>query len=191
MTDPSRSNAQGRRRAYLLAALIVANVLCAFFFLVDVISDFESFTSEDAPHLRVEAFAAAVLVLGTGFLMYELRRLLQRNAAMETGLRAARGEMGAVIDRFFAEWGLSAAERDVAMFLLKGLDNEAIARLRGTAAGTVRAQSASIYAKAGVDGRSQLMSVFLEELLGEGLPPADRPARQAAHQEAGLDETQS
>ena len=95
---------------------------------------------------------------------------------METGLQIARGEMGSVIERFFAEWHLTTAERDVAMLLIKGYDNEAIARLRGRAAGTVRAQCARIYAKAGVDGRSQLLSIFMEELLGERLlPAASRP----------------
>jgi len=33
----------------------------------------------------------------------------------------------------------------------------------------VRAQCAKIYAKAGVDGRSQLLSVFLEELFAQGM----------------------
>ena len=81
----------------------------------------------------------------------------------------ASAEMQAVIDKYFAEWRLSDAERDVALLLLKGLDNETIASIRGTATGTVRAQCAGIYAKAGVDGRSQLMSVFMEELLSEPL----------------------
>ena len=115
------------------------------------------------------AVAAVVLVVGTSFMILELRRILQRNASMEIGIRAARGEMQAVIDKYFAEWRLSDAERDVALLLLKGLDNETIASIRGTATGTVRAQCAGIYAKAGVDGRSQLMSVFMEELLSEPL----------------------
>ena len=57
--------------------------------------------------------------------------------------------------------------------------------MRGTAPGTVRAQCTSIYAKAGVDGRAQLFSVFMEELLagelglavGGGDPVGDPPAR--------------
>ncbi len=84
---------------------------------------------------------------------------------MSIGIRAARGEMGVLIERFFAEWQLSDAEWDIALLLLKGLDNKSIATIRGTATGTVRAQCANIYDKAGVDGRSQLMSVFMEELL--------------------------
>lgn len=37
--------------------------------------------------------------------------------------------------------------------------------MRGTAPGTVRAQCTAVYGKAGVDGRAQLFSVFMEELL--------------------------
>ncbi|HJS34466.1 MAG TPA: hypothetical protein VJ766_03150, partial [Pseudoxanthomonas sp.] len=40
-----------------------------------------------------------------------------------------------------------------------------IADLRGTHEKTVRAQSASIYAKAGLAGRSELAAFFLEDLL--------------------------
>lgn len=45
--------------------------------------------------------------------------------------------------------------------------------MRGTAKGTVRAQSAAIYSKAGVDGRGRFVSLFLEELLADDGP---RPA---------------
>ena len=41
-------------------------------------------------------------------------------------------------------------------------------QLRGTGEKTVRAQSASIYAKAGLAGRSELSAFFLEDLL---VPP--------------------
>jgi DNA-binding CsgD family transcriptional regulator len=173
MTKADLHGRQLTRRAWLLAVLVVANVLCAVFFAGDVIADFGALGSENAFHLRMEAGAAVVLMLGTAYLIIELRRLLQRQSAMELGLQAARGEMSQVIERFFADWRLSHAEKDVALLLLKGLDNEAIARLRGTATGTVRAQCARIYEKAGVDGRAQLISVFMEELLGDALKPGD------------------
>ncbi len=157
------------RRAWGLAVLIVVNVACVVFFLGDVIADFESLTAGESTHLIVEAVVSIALLAGTAFLLAELRRLLQRNASMETGLRAARGEMMLVVDRFFDEWQLTHSERDVAFLVLKGLDNDDIATLRGTAGGTVRAQCARIYAKAGVSGRPQLLSVFMEELLSDTL----------------------
>jgi DNA-binding NarL/FixJ family response regulator len=157
----------------VLAAIILLQALTAMFFVGDAITDYRQGGHLDDIHLLAEAVAALALTGGVVFLMRELRRLLARMGDMETGLRIAHGEMVAVIDDFFARWSLSAAERDVALLLIKGLDNETIASLRGTAKGTVRAQSAAIYAKAGVDGRAQLISVFLEELLHDTLVKVD------------------
>jgi DNA-binding NarL/FixJ family response regulator len=51
------------------------------------------------------------------------------------------------------------------LFTLKGLDIADIATARGSAQGTVRAQLAKVYAKAGVSNRGQLISTFIEDLL--------------------------
>jgi DNA-binding NarL/FixJ family response regulator len=151
----------------MLAVVIIAQALCAMFFLADAAADFIDSKKFTDIHLGVEAIAAVALAAGVLFLMRELRQMMTRMHDIETSLRAARGEMITVIHAFFDTWALSAAERDVALLLLKGLDNETIATLRGTANGTVRAQASAIYAKAGVDGRAQLISVFLEELLAD------------------------
>ena len=158
---------KSERRAALLAVIILAQALCAMFFVGDVIADYLEAGRILEIHLLVETMAAAALVAGVVILMRELRQIISRMRDIETGLRAARGDMVTVIEAFFDSWNLSAAERDVAMLLLKGFDNESIATLRGTAKGTVRAQASSIYAKAGVDGRAQLISIFLEELLAD------------------------
>ena len=65
----------------------------------------------------------------------------------------------------FDEWGLTPAERDVALFAIKGLSTSEIAGLRGTSEGTIKAQTNAIYRKAGVTGRPQLLSLFIEELM--------------------------
>ena len=44
-----------------------------------------------------------------------------------------------------------------------------IATLRKTAAGTVKAQSAAIYRKAGVSNRAEMISVLIEDLI-DGVP---------------------
>jgi DNA-binding CsgD family transcriptional regulator len=156
------------RRALVLAVIICIQSLCGLFFLGDVIADFFSDEHMDTVHLVTETVAAFALIAGVIYLMIELRQLLARFDQMETGLRVARGEVVEIIETHFSQWRLSPAERDVALLLLKGVDNESIAALRGTAKGTVRAQSAAIYTKAGVDGRAQLISLFLEELLMDG-----------------------
>lgn len=164
------------RRAKILTAMIIVQFLCATFFLIDVVLDFDA--GGHPTHLALETFVAVVLCAGIWVLMIELRALLVRMEQARQGLRVARGELAQVIDGFFDRWGLTGAERDVGLLILKGFDNENIARIRGRAVGTVRAQSASIYAKAGVDGRAQLISVFFEELLANDTPTED--ARQAA-----------
>lgn len=153
------------RRATILAGLILLQAVCALFFTVDVIEDYRHDGQLDGPHMILESIAAVALIGGVIFLMVELRRLLQRMAVMQTGLEVARGNLADVIDAFFEEWQLTNAERDVALMILKGFDNEAIAGLRHTAAGTVRAQATNIYAKSATDGRAQFISLFMEELL--------------------------
>lgn len=168
MTDaPPLSGARTRvqrRRIATLTLLIVVQALCALFFAVDVVGDFLS-QEDGGLHLDLEALAAVALVAGVVLLLFELRDMLRRIEAMDRGLRAARGDMAELIERFFGRWGLTPSEREVAMLVLKGFDNDSIAGLRGVASGTVRAQTARVYAKAGVEGRAQLFSVFMEELL--------------------------
>ena len=78
----------------------------------------------------------------------------------------------------FEEWQLAAAKAAVALFALKGCDAPEIARLRGAASGTVRAQLSAVYAKAGVSSQAALVSLFIEDLLGNGItaPAADQNA---------------
>ncbi|MGV6805801.1 MAG: helix-turn-helix transcriptional regulator [Ruegeria sp.] len=169
ITTNLRSGDADARRAALMAAMIVVQALCAAFYMGDALLDLDG--NEPFAHLVLESFVATILCLGIVYFMIDLRRLLSRMEQTKQGLRAAQGEMSSVIDTFFSRWGLTDAEREVGLLILKGIDNENIARIRGRAVGTVRAQSASIYGKAGVDGRAQLISVFMEELLA-----ADGPA---------------
>ncbi|HEV3063390.1 MAG TPA: hypothetical protein VGY48_34425 [Vicinamibacterales bacterium] len=77
--------------------------------------------------------------------------------------------LGAAIDRQFDRWGLSPAEREIALLQLKGLRHRDIAQLRQTSERTVRQQALAVYRKAGLNGRSDLAAFFLEDLL---LPPS-------------------
>ncbi len=154
-----------KRRATTLAGLIIVQAICAMFFLGDLLFDLSDGDSSDNVHLIFEAIATIILASGVVYMMRELRELFNRVDAMEFGIRAARGEMAQLIETFFDQWQLTPSEREIALLVLKGIDNDSIAKMRGTAKGTVRAQCTQIYAKAQVDGRSQFLSVFLEELL--------------------------
>ena len=80
-----------------------------------------------------------------------------------------------ILEERFADWGLTPAERDVALFAIKGMSTAEIASLRNTSEGTVKAQTNAIYRKAGVSGRPQLLSLFIEDLMDGSMTNAPVP----------------
>lgn len=82
-----------------------------------------------------------------------------------TEAREALQGLGSAIDRQFDRWGLSPAEREVALLQLKGLRHKTIAEVRQTSERTVRQQALSVYRKSGLNGRTDLAAFFLEDLL--------------------------
>jgi DNA-binding CsgD family transcriptional regulator len=79
--------------------------------------------------------------------------------------RALLSGLGDAIDAQFTRWGLTDAEREVALLLLKGLSLKEVAAIRATSERTIRAQAQALYGKAGVTGRAALSAFFLEDLL--------------------------
>ncbi|WP_174803692.1 helix-turn-helix transcriptional regulator [Martelella limonii] len=173
MTKTRKPARQGRSQTIALAIFMMLQSVAALFFVADAIRDLA-----DAPvnaESIIEALTAFVLVLGIFMAGWQLRLTLERMAAQGRALDIARGDFVRIIETQFDIWGLTMAEREVGMLALKGIDLAEIARLRGSAQGTVRAQMTRIYAKAGVSGRAQFAAWFVEELLGEGIsqPAAD------------------
>jgi DNA-binding CsgD family transcriptional regulator len=81
--------------------------------------------------------------------------------------------LGAEIDRQMRSWGLSPAEREVALLLLKGYSTKEIATHLAKSERTVRQQCSAVYKRSGLGGRAELSAFFLEDLL---LPMDDDPA---------------
>jgi DNA-binding CsgD family transcriptional regulator len=79
----------------------------------------------------------------------------------EAHLQGLRTEMDAQFER----WGMSVAEKDVGMLILKGLSHKEISRLRGTTEATVRQQAQAIYQKSGLPGKTAFSAYFLEDLI--------------------------
>jgi len=73
--------------------------------------------------------------------------------------------LGIAIERQFERWGLTAAEREIGLLMLKGFSHKEIGAFRGTTDATVRHQAKSIYQKAGVESRTAFCAFFLEDLL--------------------------
>jgi DNA-binding CsgD family transcriptional regulator len=105
------------------------------------------------------------LVLGVAVSAFLLWRALRDRNRAEEKLRRASGAFMDLLHERFAEWGLTPSERDVALFAIKGMSTAEIAGLRATSEGTVKAQTNAIYRKAGVTGRPQLLSLFIDDLM--------------------------
>ncbi len=147
--------------------LIAVQALCAVFFIADVAADLadEGGLANLTFHLGVESIATASLIAAIGLEMRLLGRLMRRKARLEASLAVASAEVHEVITRQFEEWKLSPAETDIAMFLVKGLGTSEIAELRGSAEGTIKAHFNSIFRKADVHSRAELLSLLIDRLL--------------------------
>jgi DNA-binding CsgD family transcriptional regulator len=91
-------------------------------------------------------------------------RQAERDAWRASAEKALRG-LASAIDDQLARWGLTAAERDVALLLLKGKSHKAIAYETGRSERTVRQHAVTIYQKSGLAGRAELAAFFLEGLV--------------------------
>lgn len=195
---PARAAADLARERRTMAALAALFALVAALTGADLAGDVAHGT--DFGHVATEGAVVLLGLAGAAWMVRRLAalareaRLLGRRAdalaadlvASEAALAATREEaarwrteagdlirgLGAAIDLQFDRWGLSPAEKEVALLLLKGLSHKEAADLRGTGEATVRQQSGSIYRKAGLAGRHDLAAFFLEDLLGprERLP---------------------
>lgn len=156
------------KRALPFLAIFIVQVLCAFFFVSDILSSVVGFqTTPISWEMRelLEISAAIGLIMGVALGGWMLWRALRDRNRAEERLRRASGAFMDLLQERFAEWGLTPSEKDVALFAIKGMSTAEIAALRSTSEGTVKAQTNAIYRKAGVSGRSQLLSLFIEDLM--------------------------
>lgn len=180
-TGPPAQAVSARERGVVVTVLLLIAVLVT----IDVATDLHQGAS--LWHVVFEIIAGIAAAAGALYLLHGTVRLRRRLARQARDLSAYRVQAEAwqaqarkqveglarSIDRQLDHWKLSAAEKEIAFLLLKGLSLKDIADVRGTGEKTVRAQSAAIYAKAGLSGRSELSAFFLEDLL---VPPVSDPA---------------
>jgi len=165
--------------------------LIAVLMAVDTVIDYRQSGSFVAQTFEMLVFVAALG--GIGIHAWQLASARSRTERLDRELTETRAEaqrwsqeakdvlkgLGAAIDAQFEKWGLTPAERDVALLQLKGLRHKEIAELRHTSERTVRQQALAVYRKAGLAGRTDLAAFFLEDLLlpsvrhSADIPPAD------------------
>jgi len=158
------------KRSFEVKALtfsFIAISICEFFFLVDVYADFFRIDLDTTwiDHDKIELLSTLTLAFAMVVIALQIVNLLKENRQAQDSVEVASGELLGVIYRHFEDWKLSKSERDVALLLIKGMTTQEIADLRETKIGTVKSQSSSIYQKAGVRGRNELVAYFVEDLL--------------------------
>ncbi len=148
--------------------LVALQMLCGAYFLWEILA---SVLGLPVIPLRweqreiVEIGATLGLMLGSMMgvaLAITARREMKR---ARTAQRLTAGQFTDVVKEYFANLGLTPAETEVAWYILKGMSISEIAELRQTREGTVKTQGTAIYKKAGVNGKSQLLSLLVEDLL--------------------------
>ncbi len=190
--DAVEASPPGLLRTLAPTVLVFSIAVCI---VTDLISDIRA--AMPLGHM-VGMITGTVLSSACLVLMWRLLRSSRTQArALEVALDASRADvvewrskaagtlqgLGALIDRQFDVWGLSPAEREVGILLLKGLSLKAIAEARETTERTARQQALAVYHKAGLAGRAELSAFFLEDLLlpqsgeaGHAVEPPSRPA---------------
>lgn len=126
-------------------------------------------------HVLLElALVAASSILGTSLwlrwrtVLAELhatrRSLVERQAERDAWRANAEGalrSLGEAIASQMSRWGLTPAEREVALLILQGLGHKQIAARTGRSERTVRQHAVSVYDKSGQGGRAELAAFFL------------------------------
>jgi len=182
----------GRRSTWALAWPAALFLIITLFVAADLAADFGA--GMNATHVNVEIVALGVALTGVVGTAWQLRGALGRARDLQTDLEGTRADLerwrseaqgllrrlGGAIDKQFLRWGLTSAESEIALLILKGLSYKEVAVARGTVERTVRHQALAIYRKAGLAGRAELAAFFLQDLLlpaeraepaGEDPPP--------------------
>lgn len=154
-----------RKRIVVSLLLVLAQGLGVGILVADFVT--EMYHDGLTWHTFLEALATLALMVGLFFGAYELRRSYKHVLRSDAALKMAAGGFSDLVRERFDAWNLTPSEAEVALLTLKGFDAGEISKMRGTAAGTVRAQLGRVYSKSGTDGRGRFVSLFIDALLDE------------------------
>jgi DNA-binding CsgD family transcriptional regulator len=171
------ANPSERKIRWLLAGVALGSFVLLL--TLEIITESDELS---LPDLLVDAVSILLTIgaaVGVALLAQRIHAQHEEKAALIRDLATARAEgdgwrakvrshlvgLKAGMDRQFEEWGMTAAEREVGLLILKGLSHKEIAALRATTEATVRQQAQAIYRKAGLPGKTAFSAYFLEDLL--------------------------
>lgn len=94
----------------------------------------------------------------------ELEVQASERDAWRASAESALAGFGKAIEERFSAWGLSPAESEVALLLLKGKSHKEIAYSTNRSERTVRQHAVSVYQKSHLAGRAELAAFFLDDV---------------------------
>ena len=160
----------------ILNAVIVGMMLAFIFFLFDVVFDLRDhffdgtpYSKDEVIHLVFEGGAVVALFFGMVSLFKYTSFLKNQNIKAQMQLSALKVDFDEYVRSQFAKWGLTVAEKDVALLLLRGLNTSDIADLRSVSVGTIKVQAHKIFGKSGVSSRVEFMALFMDEFIDIGI----------------------
>lgn len=187
MTDTPSNDSAARTRAvvaWLLVAMAAAGI-------ADLATDSPrvwrgSHAFVELAFILLAAAAAILLLRGwrdterslAGVRATLAARQAERDRWQALAQNALRG-LGEAMDRQFDAWALTPAEKETAMFLLKGYSHKETAAMTNRSERTVRQHAVSVYRKSGLSGRAELAAFFFEDMLLPSTAGSEPPAREA------------
>ena len=171
MTDPEE-----RKIRWLLGAVGFGSY--ALLLALEILTETDEL---DLADVLVDALSLALIIasaVGVALLVQRVQRQHEEKLSLMRDLETARAEgegwrnkmqthldgIRIEMEKQFEEWGMTVAEREVGLLILKGLSHKEVASLRGTSEATVRQQAQSIYTKAKLPGKTAFSAYFLEDL---------------------------
>ncbi|MFT5506165.1 MAG: DNA-binding NarL/FixJ family response regulator, partial [Gammaproteobacteria bacterium] len=119
-------------------------------------------------HVFLEAGVFLAITVALAFEIKQGVDLSHSVSVTQASIDRLKKQLHEVINDEFIRWKLSSSEKEIALFLIKGLSMKEIADLRSVKEKSVRQQSTGIYQKSGVANRNELVAYFIEDMLPLG-----------------------
>lgn len=155
---------QPRHRNWHSYLPIIVLIVAAAFFVQDIYVDLYV-DGKGISHVVVEGSIFLAILLALVIELKQVARLVSKIDNTEQEVIQLQAHLSEVIDNEFRRWSLTNTEKEIAILLIKGFSMQEIAGIRGVKEKSVRQQATGVYAKAGVSGRYELTSHFIEDLL--------------------------
>lgn len=150
------------RNADYLAMIVL--LIAVIFFVYDLYTDLVT-EGQSLAHVALEGSIFLSISLALCIEVFRAVRMRNFVSISRKEIDRLKAELTGVIRKEFDRWELNETEKEIALFLIKGLSMQEIAAIRQVKEKTVRQQASTIYTKSGLSNRHELSAYFIEDLL--------------------------